>query len=180
MPLPIELFAAFKEFASAKSWPCNGSRPWYFIDAAQVAASILHGLGRPGIVAGTEEDEALRYWLAILGTEEWRVASIRALRLSESPAEGGFSFALDTPGQGFDLGTLGPPDFVVKQLNKWCSLAVADFYVARQDASLSEVPSAPAGVDLVRWTTLWKAYLAHVHIVQQEHQRVSTIEDDKK
>ena len=55
-PLPIEEFAAFKEFASAKdkSWPCNGSCLWSFLDAAQIATSILYALGQPGLVAGTK------------------------------------------------------------------------------------------------------------------------------
>jgi hypothetical protein len=133
-PLPVDRFAAFKQFVektTPNGWQPRGApRAMRFADAAELAESIRGGVGKSGLAAGYEHDDALAACLTSLNSAEGRAESERALRLLDTPQPTGFIFAFDTPGQGFDSAAWGVPAVAVKHLNAWCCLALVEFYKA--------------------------------------------------
>jgi hypothetical protein len=136
--LPVDRFASFALFAHAT--PAAASWGWTFEQAAQVATSIAYALGKPSIVAGSEELDALARWLAFFGTEAWQAESERALRLPYEPAARSSFFSFDDASYGFDDAAWDPSQRVgiVKDLNRWCDVALRDFYT-RGERSLTPI-----------------------------------------
>jgi hypothetical protein len=124
-PLPPGQFCAFREFIKTTQpkdgFPVDPAAQLRWEQAAAIAASVVHALGRFGIVstsAAEIEDEALAEWMA-LGTDEWRSKSRQAILIAERPpSEQPAAFAFDSPAFGLDRGTWALTNGeLVRQLN---------------------------------------------------------------
>jgi hypothetical protein len=146
LPIPALSVEQFDDFARFAQTPV-AAQDWTgtFADAAQMAASVLYALGQPSVIAGTEERDALRHWLAFFGSENWRAESIRACKLPlTGPIEDHMSFSFGEPGRGFDEAAWSPVNHTVKHLNAWCQRALRDFYVAKRTAAPSDTGDKPS------------------------------------
>lgn len=121
-PLPVERFKEFKRFAlgfDLKGW----------VNATGIALSIQHMLGI-AIVGPDAGEEALQLWAADFGTERGNENSERAQRATEQPLPYAFSFAFDTPLQGFDEAAWAVPANKILELNSWLRWVLKEFYAA--------------------------------------------------
>jgi hypothetical protein len=121
-PLPVERFEEFKRFVlgfDREGW----------VKATGIALSIQHMLGI-AIVGPDAGEEALQLWAAIYNTKPWREASERAQRAAEQPLPYAFSFAFDTPLQGFDEAAVAVPADKILELNSWLRWTLIEFDAA--------------------------------------------------
>jgi hypothetical protein len=167
--LPVEQFEDFTRFAqttTAQDWPLS------LAEMAQMAASILYALGQPSVIAGSEEIDALRYWLAFLGTEEWRQASIRCLtQLPIAPVDNSMSLALDNAAAGLDESAWAPADHSVKRFNAGCVRALGDFYESQRVEATRLAEEENQRIEAARLAEEEKQRAEAARLAEEEKQR---------